>query len=96
MMLVVGFFGESIVGGRVLSPGDVVFATASFPSPDGSATYEPRNRLLMDPVLQFASWLEFSRGEIRSGRLPLWNSFAGCGTPHLANGQVLLAADTPE
>ena len=24
---------------------------------------------------------------IRSGRLPLWNGYAGCGTPHLANGQ---------
>ncbi len=24
---------------------------------------------------------------IRSGRLPLWNGHAGCGAPHLANGQ---------
>ena len=24
---------------------------------------------------------------IRSGRLPLWNGYAGCGAPHLANGQ---------
>ena len=41
----------------------------------------------MDPVLQFQPWLEFNRRMIRSGRLPLWNGSAGCGTPHLANGQ---------
>ena len=49
--------------------------------------YEPANRLLMDPVLQFQPWLEFNRRMIRSGRLPLWNASAGCGAPHLANGQ---------
>jgi len=41
----------------------------------------------MDPVLQFQPWLEFNRRMIRSGRLPLWNGHAGCGVPHLANGQ---------
>ncbi len=41
----------------------------------------------MDPVLQFQPWLEFNRRMIRSGRLPLWNGHAGCGAPHLANGQ---------
>ena len=41
----------------------------------------------MDPVLQFQPWLEFNRTMIRQGRLPLWNPYAGCGAPHLANGQ---------
>ena len=41
----------------------------------------------MDPVLQFQPWLEFNRAMIRQGRLPLWNPYAGCGAPHLANGQ---------
>ena len=41
----------------------------------------------MDPVLQFQPWLEFNRMMIRRGRLPLWNDLAGCGAPHLANGQ---------
>jgi len=81
--IVSGMLHESLIGGKVLSPGDVVFATESF----GSAGYEPRNRLLMDPVLQFEPWLEFTRAELRAGRLPLWNPLAGCGAPHLANGQ---------
>ncbi len=84
--LVVIFFHESMLGGKVLSPADVLFVTASFREVKGPE-YEPHNRLLMDPVLQFQPWLEFNRREIRAGRLPLWNPYAGCGAPHLANGQ---------
>src|SRR3954463_7795414 len=93
-VLVTGFLGESLLGGKVLSPADVLRVSASFRTGDtpgsssGSETdYEPANRLLMDPVLQFQPWLEFNRMMIRRGRLPLWNDMAGCGTPHLANGQ---------
>jgi hypothetical protein len=83
---VVGFFYESLLGGKILSPADVLFVSASYGGAAG-ADYEPLNRLLMDPVLQFQPWLEFNRMMIRDGRLPLWNDFAGCGAPHLANGQ---------
>jgi hypothetical protein len=85
-VLVGGFFAESLFFGRVLSPADVVFAQASFAEFRGP-DYEPANRLLIDPVLQFQPWLEFNRAMLRRGRLPLWNSLAGCGAPHLANGQ---------
>ncbi|MEO6809367.1 MAG: hypothetical protein ABI353_09685 [Isosphaeraceae bacterium] len=85
-VLVGGFFADSLFGGKVLSPADVVFAQASFQDVHG-AGYEPANRLLIDPVLQFQPWLEFSRSMLRKGRLPLWNSLVGCGAPHLANGQ---------
>jgi len=78
--------GESLVGGKVLSPADVLFASASFRDVKGPG-YEPANRLLMDPVLQFQPWLELSRSQFRRGRLPLWNDLAGCGAPLLANGQ---------
>ncbi len=84
--LVSGFFFESLIGGKVLSSADVLLASASFRevSPAG---YEPMNRLLMDPTLQFEPWIEFNRRMLRTGRLPLWNSSSGCGAPHLANGQ---------
>ena len=91
-VLVTGFLGESLLGGKVLSPADLLRVSASFREGDASGRgrvtdYEPANRLLMDPVLQFQPWLEFNRLMIRRGRLPLWNDLAGCGTPHLANGQ---------
>ena len=86
-LIVGGFFAESLVGGKVLSPADVLFASASFRDVRGS-DYVPANRLLIDPVLQFQPWLEFNRTMLRSGRLPLWNSSSGCGAPHLANGQA--------
>jgi len=85
--LVGGFFAESLFGGRILSPADVLFASKSFRDVRGPA-YEPKNRLLIDPVLQFQPWIEFNRSSLRAGRLPLWNPLAGCGVPHLANGQA--------
>jgi hypothetical protein len=100
--LVTGFLAESLLAGKVLSPADVLRASASFREGEGGGDrdggretdtlgagrdYEPANRLLMDPVLQFQPWLEFNRMMLRRGRLPLWNDRAGCGAPHLANGQ---------
>ncbi len=81
-----GFFHKTLLGDRVLSPADVLLVEASFRE-EAAGDYEPFNRLLMDPVLQFQPWLEFNRSMIRQGRLPLWNPHAGCGAPHLANGQ---------
>ena len=53
--LVAAFLAESLLGGKVLSPADVVFAQASFREFRGPS-YEPANRLLIDPVLQFQPW----------------------------------------
>jgi hypothetical protein len=83
---VTAFFHETLWGGKVLSPADVLQVSASFRDV-GDADDEPANRLLMDPVLQFQPWLEFNRRMVRAGLLPLWNPYAGCGAPHLANGQ---------
>lgn len=85
--LIAAFFHESLLRGKVLSPADVLLVSASFRDEGDVADYEPANRLLMDPVLQFQPWLEFNRAMLRTGQLPLWNPYAGCGAPHLANGQ---------
>ncbi len=80
------YFHETLLGGRILSPADVLLVEACF-RPGATGDYEPINRLLMDPVLQFQPWLEFNRTMVRQGRLPLWNPYAGSGAPHLACGQ---------
>jgi len=86
--LIVALLGPSLFGGRILSPSDVIRALPGWESEsDGPAGYEPQNRLLLDPVLQFEPWLEFNRSELRQGRLPVWNPWVGLGAPHLANAQ---------
>jgi hypothetical protein len=51
---VTAFFHQSLIGGKVLSPADVLLVSASFRNGAGD-DFEPANRLLMDPVLQFRS-----------------------------------------
>ncbi len=85
-VLLLTLFWDSLGGGKILSPADVVAVQPGFADP-AAPPYEPRNRLLMDPVLQFQPWLELNREALAAGRLPLWNPYVGCGAPHLANGQ---------
>ena len=84
--LLVALLAESLLGGKLLDSSDVLFVGAAFEEIKGM-DYEPKNRLQIDPVLQFQPWLAFNRESIREGRLPLWNHLAGCGAPHLANAQ---------
>ena len=55
-----GFFHETLLGDKVMSPADVLLVSASFRD-EATGDYEPANRLLMDPVLQFQPWLDFNR-----------------------------------
>ena len=84
--LVAFFLRESLLGGKVLSPADVVFVQASFREA-GAPDYEPANRLLMDPVLQFEPWLEFSRNGSDEGHAGCVNELA-----HLLKADLNLAA----
>ena len=89
-LLIGAVYAPALSGRRVLSPSDVARVQRSFERPGrpSGTSFEPSNRLLTDPMLQFEPWLEWSRASIRSGQLPLWNDLAGCGAPHLANGQA--------
>ena len=49
--LVGGSLNEALFGGKVLSPADLLFVSASFRDVKGP-DYEPANRLLTDPVLR--------------------------------------------
>ncbi|MCS7253392.1 MAG: hypothetical protein RMK18_03435 [Armatimonadota bacterium] len=43
-----------------------------------------------DIILQFIPWREFTARTLASGYIPLWNPYAYCGMPFLANGQSAL------
>jgi hypothetical protein len=48
--------------------------------------YEPaRNIVISDVIHGVNPYLNFSRAEIRSGQLPLWNPYNGAGAPLLGN-----------
>src|SRR5437763_1351272 len=47
----------------------------------------PRNDITSDTVKQFLPWMQVAREELAHFRAPLWNRYAFCGYPLLANGQ---------
>ena len=89
---VAGFLGESLFCGRVLSPADVLFVSASFRE-RGGPRYEPANRLLMDPVLQFQPWLEFNRA--CSGKADGPSGTTGRAAGHLTLPTARARSSTP-
>lgn len=71
----------------VFSPSDIMGRQAEL---GGDPLYEPANRLLIDPVLQFEPWDLWIRNELSHGRFPFWNPFSGSGVPFAGNGQSRL------
>ncbi len=71
-------------GDFVMSPADLLLRQ---PELGGSPEYVPRNRLLIDPVLQFEPWEAWIGQEFAAGRFAWWNPFSGTGSPLAANGQ---------
>jgi hypothetical protein len=48
--------------------------------------HQPYNPML-DPIQQYLPWRIYAVESLRAGILPLWNPYAFCGTPFLANLQ---------
>ena len=78
------FFSPSVFTDRILAPPD--FKTYPF--------FVPRNTVaekiilpLFDPIVQHIPWYHFDRRMLKTGKLPLWNPYQGCGVPHIANMQ---------
>jgi hypothetical protein len=80
-------FAHSLVGSRILAPTDLLLVSGRLGVDFNDPDRYPANWILTDPIEQFVPWLSFAAGELRSGRLPLWNPYAYCGSPLLANNQ---------
>lgn len=48
-----------------------------------------RTHFLGDVMRSFQPWLTYAAQELQSGRMPLWNPYAACGEPLLANPQLM-------
>jgi hypothetical protein len=76
-------FAPSLLGEKVLLPLDCL-ALQNCYLPRGTAEFKnvrPGNRTLSDQVFQFEFQRRFAAGELRAGRLPLWDPYHYCGAP---------------
>lgn len=49
--------------------------------------FERPHNPMLDPIQQYLPWRIYAVSSVRAGLIPLWNSYAFCGTPFLANLQ---------
>ncbi len=83
----VGFFlGPALAPGRALLGVDLLYR---FPPWDAQVgpDWEASNHLLFDQAAQFYPWRLLSHRLAQAGLPPLWNPYAGAGSPLLANQQ---------
>jgi hypothetical protein len=85
--LVLGLFGPSLVGGKVLSAADVVWFQPPFFVDRPADLVRPSNNALADPVEVFGPDLWHTREALHGGSSALWNPNAGAGRPLLASQQ---------
>jgi len=86
--LAVAFFGRAVFTGKVLLPLDVLlvmvpwkFQAHQFP------WFRIAQNPMIDPIQQYYPWRHFAVESLRQGTIPLWNPYAFCGTPFVANLQ---------
>lgn len=78
------FFSRSLFTNRILASGD--FQTYPFFVSPNAAT-EKNELPLFDPIYFFIPMFHFDQQVLKTGKLPLWNPYQGCGVPHIANMQ---------
>lgn len=80
------YVAPGLAPGRTLAATDLLlrFPPWSARAPSG---WEASNYLLFDQATQFFPWRALERAYAGRGLPPLWNPFAGCGSPLAANFQ---------
>jgi len=94
LLLCVGFFWP-VLAGHVLLPADALFATDQALAPyRPSGIPDHVNTLMTDTVSEMYVWRVFTARSMSVDQIPLWNPFAGCGQPLLANDQSAVLSPT--
>ncbi len=79
------FFSRSLFTDRILAP--PYFEAYTFFSGRPSSQDKMSINIASDPMDQFIPWYHFDRQMLKTGKLPLWDPYQGCGAPHIANMQ---------
>jgi Bacterial membrane protein YfhO len=82
--LVLTTLSSSLVGGKILSSGDVIFVFPPFSAQRPPGWVRPTNPLLSDVPFAYHPLLLQTRRDLANGILPLWNPYEGSGVPLLA------------
>ena len=80
----------AVLGGKVLAPEDLLMFRPPFAALRPPTLLHPSNFLLQDAVEVFHPDLEWVRGMIRAGHLPLWDPNIFAGEPLLATQQTAM------
>ncbi len=93
-LLIVGSacaFCWPVLVGRVMLPADMCLLMLPWSELRSQFTefYRPHNPMF-DPIQQYLPWRIYAVESLRAGFIPLWNPYAFCGTPFLANLQSTL------
>ncbi len=89
LLLAGALFRKALFGGEVLSAAGFLLKHPPW-SADAPAGVAPGNPTLADQATQFQPWALIAQRQLDSGLPPLWNPFAACGQPLLANMQSAL------
>ena len=80
--------GPPLVGARVLLPLNYLAGASVYLPPDPNLPRPSRHDVdLSDLVLQMELFRQYAVGEVRAGRLPLWNPLSYAGSPFIAANQ---------
>jgi hypothetical protein len=87
-VLCLAFFWPTLAG-RVLLPADGIYFLDPLFAAHRPPSVPERMNLTLTPdlVCQHYVWRQFTATSLRSGYVPLWNPYSGCGMPFLANDQ---------
>jgi hypothetical protein len=86
--IVLGYLWPVLIGGKVLSPGGMLFHISPWRALAPSDLADYYNRVLVDVPLADLPWRAFARQMLHAGTLPTWNPHMFAGTPFLANPQT--------
>src|SRR5262245_12885437 len=78
-------YWPSLCGRKILTPTDALVGSGVLGSDSLQGRAAPENALLLDPIEVIYPGMTFAAGEVRAGRLPLWNPYTYCGSPFLAS-----------
>ena|GEM_PF-2370541 len=81
------FLAPTLVGGRVLSPADLLYSFPPWHSQAPAGGTAPSNLALSDSVLQFEPWLAWAAQRLHAGEWPLWQPDNMLGAPFIGNMQ---------